>query len=69
MLIDRDYVASRLYDAASQIGRDDPDFLGCDFEAFCRVMWTDDSDMKRYFMSRDEYRAALREAWEWINDR
>ena len=34
-----------------------------DFESFCNVMWTDDGDMKRAGLTREEFRLALQGAW------
>ena len=52
-----------LYDAAIERTQKDPKFGSADFDLFCQVMWTDDGDMKRAGLTRDEFRLALQSAW------
>lgn len=49
--------------AALEIAKDDPSLLD-DYPGFERVMWSDDGDMKRYGMSRDQFREVLQEVYE-----
>ena len=55
--------ATVLYDAAMERAQDDPDLARADFESFCNVMWTDDGDMERAGLTREEFRLALQGAW------
>ena len=64
MLSDRKYeeLVAELMDLAKEIANDDFDFL-TDFRGFARVMWSDDYHMKDVDASRNEYEAALYEAY------
>ena len=55
--------AAILSDAAIERARENPELARADFESFCNVMWTDDSDMKRAGLTREEFRIALQSAW------
>ena len=55
--------AAVLYDAAIEKAQDDPGLAGADFELLCNVMWTDDRDMERAGLTREEFRLALQSAW------
>jgi hypothetical protein len=55
--------AAVLYAMAIELAQDDPDLARADFESFCNVLWTDDGDMKRAGLTREEFRLALQGAW------
>ncbi len=55
--------AAVLYDAALELAQNDPELARADFESFCTIMWTDDGDMKRAGLTREEFRLALQHAW------
>lgn len=54
-----------LIDAAREINKDEP-LTGCSFKDFCDIMWSDDHELRQWKVTRDEYRAALREAYDII---
>lgn len=58
--------ARELFGDALEIAKDDPEIRPADFESFCNIMWPDDHDMNRRGFTRDEYRQALRYAWELL---
>ena len=64
MLSDRKYeeLVAELMESAKEITNNDSDFL-TDFRGFARVMWSDDRHMKDVDASRNEYEAALFEAY------
>ena len=55
--------AAILCDAAIERAQENPELARADFESFCNVMWTDDGDMKRAGLTREEFRIALQSAW------
>ena len=55
--------AAILYDAAIERTQENPELARADFETFCDVMWTDDADIKRAGLTREEFRIALQSAW------
>lgn len=64
MLSDRRYeeLVAELMNSAKQKANHDSEFL-TDFRGFARVMWSDDHHMKDVDASRNEYEAALYEAY------
>jgi hypothetical protein len=48
--------AAILCDAAIERAQENPELARADFESFCNVMWTDDGDMKRAGLTREEFR-------------
>jgi hypothetical protein len=48
---------------AREIAADDPELLRS-FDGFCAVMWSDDSELELWAASRDEFRDALRGAYD-----
>ena len=55
--------AAVLYDAAIELTQNNPELARADFESFCNVMWTDDRDIERAGLTREEFRVALQGAW------
>ena len=49
--------AAILCDAAIERAQENPELARADFESFCNVMWTDDADMKRAGLTREESRS------------
>ena len=64
MLSDRKYdeLVAELMNSAKEKANHDSEFL-TDFSGFARVMWSDDYHMKDVDASRNEYEAALYEAY------
>ena len=64
MLSDRKYeeLVAELINSAKEKANHDFEFL-TDFRGFARVMWSDDFHMKDAAASRNEYEAALYEAY------
>ncbi len=55
-----------LADCAREIAKDDPTILSGDYNAFERVMWTDNSGLSYWEMDREEYADAMRAAWDQV---